>query len=71
MRPDSDRLDGASRDKLTQRGLRNADVAADTDEPNTPFRDEPPGEADTRSQQIGGLSDGEQTVGSGNVVSSL
>jgi len=69
--PGRDGLDSASRDELAQRGLRDADVAADANEPDTPFRDEPPGEAIARGQQVSGLSDGEQTVGGGNVVSSF
>jgi hypothetical protein len=60
------RLDGARRDELPQGGLRDADVAADTDEPDATFRDEPPGEPLAGGEQLGGLSNGEQSVNGEN-----
>jgi len=42
-------------------------VTADPDETDTPLRDQPPREALTRGEQLGGLSDSEQSVGGGDV----
>jgi hypothetical protein len=58
-----DRFDEPGRDELTQRGFGDADVSADPDEPDAPFRDEPPGEPFAGRQDFGGLGDGQQPVG--------
>ena len=67
MRPRGDRFDGPGRDELAQCGLGDANVTADPDETDTPLRDQPPREALTRGEQLGGLSDSEQSVGGGDV----
>jgi hypothetical protein len=62
MRPCGDRLHGPGGDELGQRRFRDADVAADLAEPDTPFRDQPPGKALGGTEQIGSLSNRQQPI---------
>src|ERR1039457_3327763 len=58
----TDRLDGARLDELAQRGFRDADMASDPDEPDTPFGDETAREALVSGQPIGHFGDCQQSV---------
>jgi hypothetical protein len=48
-------LDEPGRDELAQRGLRDSDVASDSDEANAPLGDEPTREAFGGPELVGGF----------------
>jgi len=55
----ADRLDDACVDELLECILRNPDMSADVDEPDSMFRDHAPREARRRPEERGGFLSGE------------
>jgi hypothetical protein len=62
---DADRLDRPGVDELTQRGLRDPNVAADPGEPDAPLRDETTGEPRLGTKDVGCLIERQEPVSGG------
>jgi hypothetical protein len=62
MSPACDRLNKTSLDELRQRGLGNAHMAADPDEPDTPLLDQSPWKPLGCPEQLSDLAHGQQPL---------